>query len=164
MAQAYKDGRDWPEAIPVGKTEETGTKPPADAEPTPPPVLSGGAQPAPLPHGCPPPTATDGPKHLFRVVAGLKPAASDFRTAYEQGVFLDGDPCQRLSLSCFTDRTDAAKLMRKVPHFRGYHICEGVIPAGEGLHLATPSRNGESHCSWWPRYGIIREQFFKVVP
>ena len=164
MAQAYENDKERPDAAPIGNADDIDTKPVANAELGAPPIPPDAIEVDPLPPGCPPPDATDGPKRLFRLAAGLEPAASDFRTAYERGAYRDENPCQRRSLSCYSDVADADALRRRVRHFKTHHICEGVVPAGEGLHLATPSRNEKSHCSWWPSPGIVREQFFKVVP
>ncbi len=117
----------------------------------------------PLPQGCPPTEAIDGPIHLFRMSEAKKPAASDCLTAYEQGRYINHDPCRRRSLSGYTDRNDAERLRRTVRHFNDHQICEGTVPAGAGLHLSTPSVGGKSHWSWWPSQGIVRHRFFSVT-
>lgn len=118
----------------------------------------------PLPPGCPPADANDGPVHLFRMSKTKKPAPSDFRTAHESGTYLGSDPCRRRSLSSYTDRRDAESLRRRVRHFNDHQICEGTVPSGAGLHVATPTANEKSHCSWWPPQGIARHSFFSLAP
>lgn len=116
----------------------------------------------PLPPGCTPADAIDGPIRLFRLSATKMPAASDCLSAYENGTFKDADPCRRRSLSSYTDRLDAERLRRRVRHFDNHYVCEGLIPAGAGVHLATPGNHEKSHWSWWPLKGTLRHSFFNV--
>jgi len=117
-----------------------------------------------LPAGCPPADAFDGPIQLYRLSADKKPAATDCLTPYERGAYPTSDPCLRRSLSSYKDRVDAERVRARVSHFKDHHICEGIVPAGEGVHLATPSTNEKSHHSWWPRKGADRHQHFKAAP
>jgi hypothetical protein len=116
-----------------------------------------------LPPGCPPADAFDGPIQLYRLSADKKPAASDCLTPHDRGAYLTSDPCLRRSLSSYKDRVDAERVRARVTHFKDHHVCKGVVPAGEGVHLATPSTSEKSHHSWWPRKGADRHQHFKAA-
>jgi hypothetical protein len=163
MAKARENEGDRPKAASKGTARAKRSKP-ADrvALPAPHPALTM-VDPDLLPSGCPPADAIDGPILLFRLAATKKLAASDCLTPYEAGTFLKSDPCRRRSLSSFKDRLDAERLRRRVPHFNAHHVCEGVVPAGAGVHLATPSQHEKSHWSWWPSKSIVRHRFFIVA-
>ena len=116
----------------------------------------------PLPPGCPPIQACDGPITLFRMSATARPSADDCLTAYEAKKFVSFDGCRRRSLSSYLNKEDAERLRRRVPHFSEHQICKGVVPSGAGVHMSTPSAEGKSHWSWWPQKGVSRHTYFTV--
>jgi hypothetical protein len=163
MAEAHENEGDRPKTASNGNARAKRGKPVDDGAPLAPRPAFSMVNPDVLPSGCPPAGATDGPILLFRLAATKKIAASDCLTPYEAGTFLTADPCRRRSLSSFKDRVDAERLRRRVPHFNAHHVCEGVVPAGAGVHVATPSQHEKSYWSWWPSKGIVRHKFFVVA-
>src|SRR3954453_265600 len=97
---------------------------------------------------CPPADAVDGPMKLFRLAASEVPTAADCLTAEECNTFLNKAPCQRKSLSGYSDWKGADQVRRRVKHFNSHHICSGIVPAGGGGHQATPTKHGKADMSW----------------
>lgn len=113
--------------------------------------------------GCPPSGAIPGPKLLYRLVKQRVLSEEEFKTTYEEGTFLAGDPCQRCSISTLST-LEAAKLYRRmIPNLADRLIANGVVPPAAGVHLNTPTRVSAEHWSWWPKVDTVRHSFFELI-
>lgn len=113
------------------------------------------------PADCPPPTASEGPKELFRLVDNSPPTYADFLTCLELGKHAEEDACLRCAISTYNSLNNAIRLRKQVPFFRRQKIAVGIVPVGAGLMKRTRSSPG--HWSWWPAKGYQRHATFGVV-
>jgi hypothetical protein len=92
---------------------------------------------------------TEGP--LFRLVCG---EPEDWKSQKELGKFLKHPECERASLSCFLDASNAADLRDALPKFENHKIAKALLEPKHGKLKRTGSRPG--HVSLW-----LRDQFLK---
>jgi len=89
---------------------------------------------------CPPADANESFEVVYHVVKKPDLADCDFRTAVEANLHHDGDPCQRCSISIFTDLSDVSKFLDFFPYMRRRHLAEGYIPPAAGKIKKLPSQ------------------------
>lgn len=72
--------------------------------------------------------------------------------------------CQASGLSVFTAKSDALRLIRRVPGIStlGNLIASAQLSPKAGKLMPTP-RNGNSHHTWWAPAGYDHIAAFKVV-
>ena len=116
-----------------------------------------------MPPSCPPGNAGSVDFSLYRLVLPGNLTESSFRTSQEDGRFPEGDPCIRCSISTYGDRRSAEKLRERATYFLNHVLAAGVITPEAGVTCRTPSRWSRHHYSWWPRVGVIRSSFFRIV-
>jgi hypothetical protein len=99
---------------------------------------------------------------VFRVVKAAELGPSDFLSLQEMGRRVRAhQKCQAAGLSVYDDRRDAALCREKYPSL-GKRIAQGILESEHGKLKPTPT-DGNSHTTWWPYEGVVREKLFKVV-
>lgn len=116
-----------------------------------------------MPENCPPADAQDGPKTLYRFVMNAPPIQTDVQTSKEAGTFLDGNECQRHSLSMSATIEGLKRTARKVPRYKHAYVARATIPDGGGKVKHTPSHYNKDHWSWWPPVGFNRCKVLTVT-
>jgi hypothetical protein len=116
-----------------------------------------------MPSSCPPPEAGHAKTPLYRLVPQGDLTDDGFKTTREEGLFPEGDPCKRCSISTYANRQHAEKLRAKATHFVDHELAVGTLPPEAGVVMKTKSNWSRHHYSWWPTAGIVRHCFFQKV-
>jgi hypothetical protein len=117
-----------------------------------------------FPPQCPPSEANDASAVVFRLVASNPPAVSDFESWAERHPQKWEGNCRASGLSVFTVKSDALRLVRRVPGMSapGYLIASAELSPEAGKLMYTP-RDDNSHHTWWAPAGFDHNAAFKVV-
>jgi len=70
--------------------------------------------------------------------------------------------CKAAGLSVFTAKSDALRLVRRVPGMFGKVIANANLSPEAGKLMHTPS-HGNSHHTWWAPDGFDHTAIFKVA-
>ena len=117
-----------------------------------------------FPPQCPPSEAKDASAEVFRLVASNPPAASDFESWAQRHLQKWGGNCKASGLSVFTAKSDALRLVRRVPGMSasGGLIASANLSPEAGKLMHTP-RDSNSHHTWWAPASFDHAVAFKVV-
>jgi len=120
--------------------------------------------PAHFPPNCPSPDmpATDG--SVYHYV--WEDEERDFKSAYDREKFLDREPCQRVSLSCFVTLAAAAQSQRIIrAQWAGAKIACAELTPEHGRIQSTPTSKLPGHHSLWLRAKYIGRcgELFRTV-
>jgi hypothetical protein len=114
-----------------------------------------------FPAQCPPLEANDASTEVFRLVSSNPPPVSDFESWAQRHPKRWMGNCKASGLSVFTAKSDALRLVRRVPGMLTLIASAELSPeAGKLMH--TP-RDGNSHHTWWAPDGFDHAAAFKVV-
>src|SRR5579871_1308833 len=109
-----------------------------------------------FPPGCPPEEAVSATGVVYRIVKNAQLSPGDFLSTQEEGrKFSARFRCQAAGLSVYRDQRDADLCRKKYPRL-GERIAQGVLTNEHGKTKPTPN-NGNSHTTWWPHDGVVRE-------
>lgn len=97
-----------------------------------------------LPPACPPADALDAEGTVF-YAAFNPPRADDFRTAFDNGIGKNSDPCVRRSLSVHRER-DRIEALTAMPRHHGKSVLKAVLEPAHGKMKQT---FGPGHYSVW---------------
>lgn len=114
-----------------------------------------------FPPQCPPSKAKDACGEVFRVVSSQPPSVNDFECYAQMCPERWKSNCEASGLSVFTTKSDALRLMRRVPAL-GNLIASGNLSPEAGKLIHTP-RHGNSHHTWWAPDGFVHASIFEVV-
>ena len=117
-----------------------------------------------FPPQCPPSEAKDASAEVFRLVSSNPPSVSDFEPWAQRHPKKWMGNCKASGLSVFTAKSDALRLMRRVPGMSvpGDLIASANLLPEAGKLMHTP-RDGNSHHTWWAPVGFDYIVTFKVV-
>ncbi len=107
-----------------------------------------GEWPAHFPPGCPAPDEQPANGMVFHLLRHDEEA--NWKSALQRGVFVDGPPCQRASLSCYVD-VEAARLRLGLQPGRFRAIVTAELQPTHGVMRPTPSPRNPDHYSLWLR-------------
>ena len=117
--------------------------------------------PAYFPADCPPGEASTANGNFYRVVKTDPPQPTDFRSVYEidprraRKIVAEGHKtkCETMGLSVYANLSDAAGCVRKFRRL-GEKIVRLSLTPDSGLEIHSPSREFESHHTWWKPEGF----------
>ena len=116
--------------------------------------------PAHFPNNCPDDQAIAADGAVFRLVCGDD---RDWKSAKELGEWTNPPECQRASLSCFLEVSDAADLRDALPKFENHKIVKAMLEPKHG----KMKRGGKgTHVSVWLRtrfLASVQELFEEVT-
>ena len=117
-----------------------------------------------FPPQCPPSQAKDASAKVFKLVSSNPPLVSDFESWAQRNPKKWGSNCKASGLSVFTAKSDALRLIRRVPGLsaRGALIASANLSLEAGKFMHIPS-DGNSHHTWWAPDGFDHTAAFKVV-
>lgn len=117
-----------------------------------------------FPPQCPPLEAEDASTEVFRLVSSDPPSPSDFESWAQRNPQKWMGNCKASGLSVFTIKSDALRLVRRVPGMLapGELIATANLSPEAGKLMHTP-REGNSHHTWWAPDGFDHTAAFKVV-
>ncbi len=117
-----------------------------------------------FPPQCPPSEARDASAEVFRLVSSDPPSANDFESWAQRHPSKWMGNCKAAGLSVFTAKSDALRLVRRVPGMSalGDLIAGANLSPEAGKLMPTP-RDGNSHHTWWAPAGFEHASAFKVV-
>lgn len=112
-----------------------------------------------FPDNCPDGSATQTDGTVFRLICGDD---RDWKSAKELGDHTNRPECQRASLSCFLDASDAAELRDTLPKFENHKIASAALAPKHGKFRRT---GRGTHVSLWLRakFLAIIQELFQVV-
>ena len=116
-----------------------------------------------FPKGCPPDEAQPAAEEFFRLVRSDEPDDDDFLSHVERGINGRFDKCIASGLSVFTELKDVYKLKRRVKAFANRRVSRGKAESRDGLALHTPSKEEDSHHTWWLFEGVKVAKNFVVI-
>jgi hypothetical protein len=120
-----------------------------------------------LPKDCPPQDAQDASGEIYRLVNHSPPHSDDFRSWREENVgkaLPNGvTECQAGGLSVYRNKMDACRTIRRIPRFKKAQPALGVLAPSLGKILCTPSREGQSHHTWWVPVNIQPWTIFQIT-
>lgn len=102
---------------------------------------------------CPPGDAEPASGVYYRCCCSCEPDPRDFKSASEEGTWLNMPPCSRKSLSLTRTLEDALQMTRLVPRRRWKYVKKAELTGSQGHTLPTPGQVG-THTSWWPSEGL----------
>lgn len=116
------------------------------------------------PEGCPPAEASGASGIVYRYVSQDPPKSEDFRARSEEqpAKQFGSKRCQASGLSVFRDPRDLDRLKRRVPAYRDSLVACATLTADHGVILATPTKNGSSHHTWWVPLGVAAASAFRI--
>jgi len=108
-----------------------------------------------FPDNCPPSESdmADGEFYRFIKKANAKPHPKDFLSWRQE--FPDKEcpaslsECQACGVSIYSLLDDARNLPLRIPRFRNMKIAKGILSGELGRIKHTPTRNENSHNTWW---------------
>jgi len=117
-----------------------------------------------FPPQCPPSEARDASAEVFRLVSSNPPSANDFESWAQRHPKKWMGNCKASGLSVFTVKSDALRLVRRVPGMSapGGLIASAKLSPEAGKLMPTP-RDGNSHHTWWAPAGFDHTEAFEVV-
>ncbi len=110
-----------------------------------------------FPPDCPPETASDASRPVYRIVASTVLSDSDFLSHHELGTALSAPPCLRCGLSVYNSFENALHRLRLSPRL-GKAIAEGLLESAAGKTEITSPRSG--HVAWWASLELPRSSWF----
>jgi hypothetical protein len=117
-----------------------------------------------MPSACPPTEAGPAQLPLYRLVPAGELTDDGFKTTAEEEGCQDGDPCQRHSISTYSDIRRVEKMKERATHWADHSVAVGTPPFEAGVVMRTGGSRSRNHYSWWPRIGIVRHSFFRKIP
>lgn len=115
-----------------------------------------------FPPRCPPSEAKDAFSGVFRLVSSNPPTVSDFESWAQRHPKKWGGNCKASGLSVFTAKSDALRLVKRVPGLSAHLIASAKLSQEAGKLMHTP-HEGNSHHTWWAPAGFDHTTAFKVV-
>jgi hypothetical protein len=120
-----------------------------------------------LPQNCPPQDAQDASGEVYRLATNNPPQVDDFRSWREENPDKDLSQgiteCQACGLSVYRKKEEILSVINKIPRFRKSKPALGVLDPSLGKILATPSKNGNSHHTWWISSGTQPWTIFHIA-
>ena len=117
-----------------------------------------------FPQDCPPTEARPAVENFFRLVRTDPPGDNDFRSHVENDKRRRyPDMCKASGLSVFTKLEDIQKLKRRIAALRERKVAKGKADAEDGMVLYTPTKEEDSHHTWWLFEGVTVAKNFAVV-
>lgn len=116
-----------------------------------------------FPKDCPPDDAQSSADEFFRLVRADPPEENDFRSHVELGINGRFDRCIGSGLSVFTELNDIYKLKRRVKAFEKRRVARGRAEPKDGLAVHTPTKEEDSHHTWWLFEGATVAKKFVVI-
>ena len=119
------------------------------------------------PPNCPPAEVEPASGTVYRLVLHDPVQADDFKSPFEEKPRQfknrsNREKCKSCGLSVHTNPQDSEQLKNRIGRLRHAQIAEGELNAALGVMNHTPSRQEQSHVSWWVPIGAEPWTVFNV--
>lgn len=111
---------------------------------------------------CPPASAIEPAGDFFACHKESPPAVTDFKTAFDRGLYADRDQCQCRGLSICQTVADVREITRRYPRVYRF-VSKATLSAAHGMIEKTDGPVPSHHTFWKCRNLTFQQLFSEVV-